>query len=459
MVSSTVLFTSGSKLSETSFALVRDRIQDKLADYAKYSFSSHQTKAFNVFFDLAQEFDSVADVLTVAVQIIHTFFDMHAEVYVLDEQSRLSHRFCSFGRACPWVPLDPDTVEITKGPFVCNSLLCFPIRGKQLDRELLPILPQEDVLGVLAVHTTDTLSKKDRLCLEKFANRVGYQLHNKLLAMKHREHLAFVKGLVHDIGHNVIAPNMYFKLLFKQLDSKMQAMREALSDSSAGPECNGTIRQLEYIQDRMEEQYKDVYRYFQQTSLFLETLLRQSHFESGHYVLQKNTVDLLSRVLTPQFERFQGRFLEKGIAVFPPKLSRADADLSVVIDVGLMSQVVANLFSNAVKYTREGVAVEGVPTKHVRCSISRRTDYFASGEDGVRVDVFTTGPSIHESDAVYLFDPNFRGNNVGREYGTGHGLFFVREIVELHNGVAGHELWPGGNCFYLILPCSSTPFS
>jgi len=53
------------------------------------------------------------------------------------------------------------------------------------------------------------------LFLEKFANRVGFQLHNRILRDRSREHLDFIRNLVEDIGHNVIVPNIYFKLYFR----------------------------------------------------------------------------------------------------------------------------------------------------------------------------------------------------------------------------------------------------
>jgi signal transduction histidine kinase len=71
------------------------------------------------------------------------------------------------------------------------------------------------------------------------------------------------------------------------------------------------------------------------------------------------------------------------------------------------------------------------------------------------VDVFTTGPAIGASDVPNLFTADFRGNNTDHEYGTGHGLFFVREIVDLHDGETGYEPWPDGNNFYFILPCAT----
>ena len=77
------------------------------------------------------------------------------------------------------------------------------------------------------------------------------------------------------------------------------------------------------------------------------------------------------------------------------------------------------------------------------------------GADGVKVSVFSSGPHIGKSEAPKLFDDNFRASNASGQYGTGHGLFFVREIVAEHKGRSGYEPVEGGNCFYFILPAVS----
>jgi len=51
-----------------------------------------------------------------------------------------------------------------------------------------------------------------------------------------------------------------------------------------------------------------------------------------------------------------------------------------------------------------------------------------------------------------LFSEGYRGENSQGEYGTGHGLYFIREVVTLHGGRVGYEATPLGNNFYIILP-------
>lgn len=77
---------------------------------------------------------------------------------------------------------------------------------------------------------------------------------------------------------------------------------------------------------------------------------------------------------------------------------------------------------------------------------------FGPNRPGVKLNVFTTGPTVPETERPGLFQPGFRASTTGSEHGTGHGLAFVRQVVDLHGGTAGYEAAPLGNNFYIVLP-------
>ncbi len=51
-----------------------------------------------------------------------------------------------------------------------------------------------------------------------------------------------------------------------------------------------------------------------------------------------------------------------------------------------------------------------------------------------------------------LFQEGVRGEGKQDIPGTGHGLSFIRQVIELHGGEAGYEPTPQGNNFFFILP-------
>jgi signal transduction histidine kinase len=130
-----------------------------------------------------------------------------------------------------------------------------------------------------------------------------------------------------------------------------------------------------------------------------------------------------------------------------------DEDFALSVDKGLMAQVYANLFSNAVKYTRRNH--EG--RKYVAYGRDVVPDYFGPGKDGIKFNMFTTGPHIPPEDRGHIFDEGYRGSNVDGEVGTGRGLYFVRNVIETHGGEVGYEPTPGGNNFYFVLPLVVSP--
>jgi len=90
-----------------------------------------------------------------------------------------------------------------------------------------------------------------------------------------------------------------------------------------------------------------------------------------------------------------------------------------------LQQVITNLISNAIYYTREGMVLVRV----------------TEDEKDVRVEVMDTGIGIPQDDLPRLFDDFFRGSNVSAK-GTGLGLSISKRIVEAHGG----KIWAESPC-------------
>lgn len=112
-------------------------------------------------------------------------------------------------------------------------------------------------------------------------------------------------------------------------------------------------------------------------------------------------------------------------------------DVEIVADATRVRQVVANLLSNALKFTPEGGAVR----------LTLRRD----GDEAV-VSVSDTGPGISPDDLPRVFDRFFRGRGV-RARGSGIGLTVARELVLAHGGDLLAASEPGqGATFTVRLP-------
>jgi PAS domain S-box-containing protein len=130
---------------------------------------------------------------------------------------------------------------------------------------------------------------------------------------------------------------------------------------------------------------------------------------------------------------------------------RATGDLArVPVDRGLYHRMVSNLVSNAVKYSGPGTPIA------VEIS-SRDTDEAGSHGRAVILTVRDHGIGIAEDEQADIFEPFFRGGNVGERGGTGLGLSIVKESVMLHGGtIRVHSAVNEGTTFTLTLPVTDT---
>jgi signal transduction histidine kinase len=118
----------------------------------------------------------------------------------------------------------------------------------------------------------------------------------------------------------------------------------------------------------------------------------------------------------------------------------ADPDLDpVVMDARRIGRVLANLVSNALRYTPPGGSV----------TIRARRE-----EQAVRVRVSDTGSGIDPQDLPFVFDRFYRGEKSRSRAtgGSGLGLAISKGIVEAHGGQIGVVSQPGkGAEFFFIL--------
>jgi hypothetical protein len=443
---------------------ILERIESKKGDYELYGFTQTEYNAIMTFFDLAQEFDNIEDFYQLCVAIPRSFFDLNACLYLRAPESnswQLVAKSDGQERKSS-LPLPDEIISREVSYYAAEKDLVLPIRGKDLLPDQLAFHSKNSVLGLLEVYPVDDRYEKNKLFLEKYANRIGYNMHNKFLSEKNTEHLKFICTLVADIEHNVIVPNMIYKLYFRRLRGKIMkniALERLLSkkfaeqDDAEGPVEN-LLKEMKEVNRGLTEELENIGKHYANTSLFLETLFRRSHFDQGRLTLRTKTCNMKKDVVDPQLERFMEQFENAGITVDDRLSGIPDEEVISVVDVGLMAQVYANLFSNALKYTEEVIMHWGEKRKYMSYGHEVIRDFFGPGKDGIKYNVFSTGRHIPPEERGRIFEEGYRGSNTITKPGTGHGLIFVKNAVEIHGGVVGYEATPYGNNFYFIIPKS-----
>ncbi len=446
-------------------ATVLSRIRKKKEDYDRYDFTSIQGRTLRAFFDLAQEYETLENFYRVAVFVPKVFMDFDTCLYLLDFESGKLKRACDSLNAFGVCGMDPpEGVVLSSEPYEKGDSFFAPIRGNKRLLAARNLANAKDIIGMFEVFPKALLVAKDKLFFEKYANRIGYNLHYKLLARQNEEHIKFINTLVEDIEHNVIVPNIKYKVFLNVIKGKIRHLSHISSSLDQHLEeakkCNcprirsaeESAQQLEKTIKELSECYKDIEKHFQNTSLFLESLLRREHFQKGELVLRRRMCNFRKEVIEPQIERYRERLQRRGIEIDNQLGGVPDEDMPLAVDIGLISQVYANLFSNAEKYCQEVTDESGRKLKYLAYGREIIPDYFGPGQDGVKFNVFTTGPHIPPEEAEHIFDEGFRATSTSKKPGTGHGLHFVKKVIEVHGGVVGYEPVPLGNNFYFILP-------
>lgn len=176
--------------------------------------------------------------------------------------------------------------------------------------------------------------------------------------------------------------------------------------------------------------------------LQLQNLLDVRAMESGLLKLDIRRHDL-KKIVLEVADLYTVMAEDKGVNLHT---ALPDGEVLTDGDPAQLSQAVANLIDNAIKYTPRGGSV--------RVELE-------SGQGLVRLTVADTGIGIPEDEHALVWQRLYRSRNARAEKGLGLGMSIVKTIVEAHGGTITFSSALGqGSTFVLTLPApcrSSTP--
>ena len=187
------------------------------------------------------------------------------------------------------------------------------------------------------------------------------------------------------------------------------------------------------------KKWKDLLRIMARNGRNLLRLINQlldfSKLESGRMSLKAKKMNIVPLIkgMTYSFDSLAKR---KGIAL----TFQSDEDIiPVYFDQDKLEKIMANLLSNAFKFTPKGGVVS------VRLSIVKPEKRM------VEIGVTDTGIGIAPEHIDHIFERYYQANIKNEQPGTGIGLSLTKELVELHHGTITIQSTPGGGSTFLIL--------
>ena len=163
-------------------------------------------------------------------------------------------------------------------------------------------------------------------------------------------------------------------------------------------------------------------------NVMLNTLLNISEVESGIMRLDQQRTDIVSMVENV-VDAYRLVADDKNIQI---KVT-GDNSLEGWLDFNRMSQALANLLDNAIKYTPEGGQVF--------------IDTYSDGPN-LTVIIKDSGVGILHEDLDRIWDRLYRGTQHGNQRGLGLGLSLAKAIIEAHDGIIEVSSEPGkGSAF------------
>ncbi len=169
-------------------------------------------------------------------------------------------------------------------------------------------------------------------------------------------------------------------------------------------------------------------------SRLVDAILRLSRLENGSIKLHRQTLnvgDLISGIIATH----EAYVKDAGLKL----IYKAEPDVYVYGDPDLIRQAVANLISNAVRYTDEG---------SITVTVSK-------GKQMAAIAVADTGIGLSPEEAKMVFSRFWRADSARSRTsgGLGIGLSMVHEIVSQHGGWVRVEGEPGvGATFTIFIP-------
>jgi signal transduction histidine kinase len=271
-----------------------------------------------------------------------------------------------------------------------------------------PMLFKGDVVGVIRVYTAKQhyFTRSEMYFVQEVANlgTIALERARELeqcfidvdkLEEGRRQFVRFLSIVAHDLQSPLVAT---------------QSILSYIEDGYTGEITDGQKDLLQRGIRRIDE-----------LLMLITDLLDIPRIEAGQLVREMQEVSL-NGVIKQAVVGLDNVARQKGMEL---RIELPESSPRVYASSRRLQQVLINLISNAINYTRDGMVIVRVK-EH---------------ENEIAVEVTDTGIGVPPDELPKIFDDFFRGRKAGKK-GTGLGLSISKRIVEAHGG----KLWAESPC-------------
>jgi signal transduction histidine kinase len=271
-----------------------------------------------------------------------------------------------------------------------------------------PILFKGDVVGVIRVYTAREhyftrsqihfvreVANLGAIALERAKELQQCFIEVDKLEEGRRQFVRFLSIVAHDLQSPLVAT---------------QSILSYIADGYTGEITDGQKDLLDRGVRRIDE-----------LLMLITDLLDIPRIEAGQLVREMQELSL-NGVIKQAVVGLDNVARQKGLEL---NIELPESSPKIYASSRRLQQVLNNLISNAINYTRDGKV------------LVRVKEY----EDEIAVEVIDTGIGIPPDDLPKIFDDFFRGRNAGKK-GTGLGLSISKRVIDAHGG----KLWAESPC-------------
>lgn len=380
-------------------------------------------------------------------------FDHHAIVSIIDFNGRLqaaNDLLCEMSGYArhellnqPFTMLNPEDDPIESHAELWGKLLRGEIwRGEMrirpkhgrirwLESSWVPIRDLQGQPHHFICIQTDITERK-RSAQDLAANQKALEMLTANLEQLIKERTTELEKTNDDLARANQVKSEFISIVSHELRTPLTAIKsfaDILNDEIDDPDCKNYLRIINDEAERLNRLINDI--------------LDMQKIDAGRMVWRDEKINLVD-VTRAAVEAFSGAYLSKGIAL---ELEAADAALYSVTDSDKIRQVLANLLSNALKFTQAG-----------KVSVGIKRVWDRTGKGFIQLAVADSGPGLAASQLERVFEQFYQvENDQSRKIqGTGLGLTICKQIIEHYQGSIWAESELGmGTTMLFTLPDAS----